>query len=65
MYVKKTLHGSAVEFYNSFLVGYNIFWPRSWTSSDLVVVFDDEDEIDHRFAATLANLPPYPIIKFI
>ncbi len=28
------------------------------------LVFDDESEIDHRFAVTLANIPPYPKIKF-
>ena len=57
-------HGSALEYYNVLAIGYNLFWPRSWTNSDLVLVFDDESEIDHRFAVTLANLPPYPIIKF-
>jgi len=57
-------HGSALEYYNVFSVGYKIFWPKLWTSSDLVLVFDDESEIDHRFAVTLANIPPYPKIKF-
>ena len=57
--------GSAMEFYNIFLVSYLLFWPyRSWLNSDLVVVLDKENSEDHRFGTILAQLPPFPKIKF-
>ena len=57
--------GSAMEFYNIFLVSYLLFWPyRTWLNSDLVVVLDKENTEDHRFGTILAQLPPFPKIKF-
>ena len=41
--------GSASEYYNIFNVGYMMFWPiKSWKNSDVVIIFDDEQEADHR-----------------
>ena len=57
-------HGSALEFYNQFLPGYHIFWPKQWKNSELTLIFDEENEIDHRYAVILGNLPPYPNIYF-
>ena len=58
-------HGSVMEFYNIFLVGYNLFWPKDqWPNSDLVVVLDDDSELDHRLGTVLASLPPYPNVYF-
>jgi hypothetical protein len=58
-------HKSVVEFYNVFLVGYNLFWPKEqWINSDLIVVLDDDSELDHRLGTVLANLPPYPNVYF-
>ena len=57
-------HGSAAEFYNMFLPGYHIFWPKQWKNSELALIFDEENEIDHRYAVILGNLPPYPKIYF-
>jgi hypothetical protein len=46
-------------------VGYHLFWPKEqWPNSDLVVVLDDENELDHRLGSVLANLPPYPKIHY-
>jgi hypothetical protein len=57
--------GSILEYYNVFLVGYHLFWPKNqWTNSDLVVVLDDESELDHRMGSVLANLPPYPKVYY-
>lgn len=56
---------SVMEFYNIFLVGYHLFWPKDqWPNSDLVVVLDGESELDHRMATVLVNLPPYPKVYF-
>ena len=56
---------SVMEFYNMFIISFLLFWPyRSWTNSKLVVVLDNESERDHRFGTILANLPPYPEIRF-
>lgn len=57
--------GSIIEYYNIFLVGYHLFWPKEqWPNSELVVVLDDENELDHRLATILTNLPPYPRVFF-
>lgn len=57
--------GSVLEYYNVFLVGYHLFWPRDqWPNSDLVVVLDDESELDHRLGSVLANMPPYPKVYY-
>ena len=57
--------GSVLEYYNVFLVGYHLFWPKEqWPNSDLVVVLDDENELDHRLGSVLANLPPYPKVHY-
>jgi hypothetical protein len=41
--------GSAMEFYNVFIVSYLLFWPyNSWRNSDIVAIMDDENEEDHR-----------------
>lgn len=41
--------GSALEYFNTFYLGYLLFWPaRDWLNSDLVLIFDDESEADHR-----------------
>ena len=57
--------GRIMEFYNVFLVGYNLFWPKAqWQNSDLVVVLDDDSELDHRLGTVLSNIWPYPNIFF-
>ena len=57
--------GKTLEFYNTFLVSYLLFWPyRAWLNSDLVVVLDKENSDDHQFGTILAHLPPFPLIKF-
>ena len=57
--------GSIMEYYNTFLVGYHLFWPKEqWPNSDLVVVLDGENEVDHRLGTVLANLPPYPKVFY-
>ena len=57
--------GSIMEYYNIFLVGYHLFWPKEqWPNSELVVVLDDESELDHRLSTILENLPPYPKVFF-
>jgi len=61
----RTYSGGIMEYYNTFLVGYHLFWPKEqWPNSDLVVVLDDENELDHRLGTVLANLPPYPKVYF-
>ena len=61
----RAYHKSVTEFYNVFLVGYNLFWPKEqWPNSDLVVVLDDDSELDHRLGTVLANLWPYPKVYF-
>ena len=58
-------HKSVMEFYNVFIVGYNLFWPKEqWSKSDLVFILDDDSELDHRLGTVLANLPPYPKVYF-
>ena len=57
--------GSALEYYNVFHVSYLLFWPfDKWINSDVVIVFDDENEEQHRFGTILANMPPYPKIHY-
>ena len=57
--------GSVMEYYNTFLIGYHLFWPKEqWPNSDLVVVLDGENEVDHRLGTILANLPPYPKVFY-
>lgn len=57
--------GRIMEFYNVFLVGYNLFWPKEqWPNSDLAVILDDDSELDHRLGTVLANLWPYPNVFF-
>lgn len=57
--------GSVMELYNIFLMSYLLFWPiKKWSNSDLILVFDDESEKDHRIGSILANLPPYPLVYF-
>lgn len=57
--------GSIIEFYNIFLIGYHLYWPKQqWPNSELVVVLDEEKELDHRMATVLVNLPPFPNIFF-
>ena len=61
----RTYSGTAMELYNIFLVSYLLFWPfNEWKNSDVIVVFDDENELDHRMGTILANLPPYPKVFF-
>ena len=50
--------GSALEYFNTFNVGYLMFWPmREWTNSDLVLIFDDENEADHRMGKNRYKMP--------
>lgn len=61
----RTYSGAVLEFYNMFYLSYMIFWPhKTWKSSDIVVVLDDENELDHRLGSVLAHLYPYPKIFF-
>ena len=61
----RTYGGLTMELYNVLIVSYLLFWPnKQWTNSDFVLVFDDEKDMDHRFATVLANLPPYPRVYF-
>lgn len=61
----RTYSGLTMELYNVLIVSYLLFWPyNDWKNSDLVLVFDDEKDMDHRFATVLANLPPFPRIFF-
>lgn len=63
--VSRMYSGSVLEYYNIFSISYLLFWPiKSWTNSDLILIFDDESEKDHRLGTILANLPPYPIVYF-
>lgn len=56
---------SVMEYYNTLLISYLLFWPsKYWKNSDLVVVLDDESEMDHRMGTVLANLPPFPKVYF-
>ena len=49
--------GGVMEYYNTFLVSYLLFWPwKYWKNSDLAVIFDAESEEDHRLATVLGNL---------
>mgnify|MGYP000507111189 CR=1 FL=1 len=49
-------HGAVLEYYNTFLVGYHLFWPhRSWKNSDLTIILDNESEEDHKLATVLGN----------
>ena len=61
----RTYSGTAMELYNILIVSYLLFWPfNEWQNSELTLVFDDEKDLDHRFATILANLPPYPNVFF-
>jgi len=57
--------GSVLEYYNVFLIGYHLFWPKEqWPNSDLVLVLDEESELDQRLGTVIVNLPPYPKVYF-
>ncbi|RNA41712.1 hypothetical protein BpHYR1_040508 [Brachionus plicatilis] len=57
--------GSVMEFYNMFYLSFLIFWPhKTWKNSDMVIVLDSENELDHRMGSVLAHLYPYPKVFF-
>lgn len=63
--ISRLYSGSVMEYYNIFSISYLLFWPiEKWKNSDLILVFDDENEQDHRMGTILANLPPYPFVYF-
>lgn len=56
--------GTAPEWWQAFVVGHQLFWPRAWTNSDVVVVLDAESPRDWRVASVLSRLPPFPAVVF-
>ncbi|CEP03575.1 hypothetical protein PBRA_009460, partial [Plasmodiophora brassicae] len=56
--------GTAPEWWQAFVVGHQLFWPRAWTNSDVVVVLDAESAHDWRVASVLSRLPPFPAVVF-
>eukprot|EP00667_Euglena_gracilis_P012865 EG_transcript_13240 len=60
----RTYHKAVQEFWLAFLPSYMLFWPRSWGTSDLVVVLDDDSPNDHRAGSLLSLLPPYPRVVY-
>ena len=64
--VVRTYGASAVELVGCLIMSWNIFWPGKsfWPNSELVVVWDDESLMDHRYATVLAYSPPFPRMMF-
>lgn len=56
--------GSVSEYWNLYALGHNLFWPRDWKKSRLVLIFDSESERDAMAAAVVESLPPYPVVQF-
>jgi len=55
----------AGELWNAFIMSYLLFWPMSkWPNSDVNLIFDDENILDHQIANVFAHLPPFPNIHF-
>lgn len=64
--VVRTYGASAVELVGCLIMSWNIFWPGKsfWANSELVIVWDDESLMDHRYATVLSYSPPFPRMMF-
>jgi hypothetical protein len=62
--VTRMWHGHAQDYFMTFALSHSLFWPKTYTNSNVVVVLDDESDDDHYIGTLIANVPPFPSIVF-